>query len=177
VANKSIMKDKDIANMDITKIWPKPSSNLTESMARELLKKYPLTEEERKIFIQSKKRVNKILGIEKFKDVRIVVEIVESKACIAGHAVGDRIYFDSMGRLLVDKADKPICSRLLNKIWYRLIMIMDRIADDTGDYIRDGDFTGDIIDVRMSCYGADFPYGDCGQVLMKVFCQKSLSTE
>ena len=47
-------------------------------------------------------------------------------------------------------------------------MIMDRIADDSGDFIEDGKFIGDVIEVKMSCYGADFPYGDCGRVLMGV---------
>jgi hypothetical protein len=138
------------------------------TQAMEILSKYPLTDEERNIFVKSEKRVKKILGIEKFKDAEIVGEIIKSNACIAGHAVGDKVYFDSMGRLLVDKADKPICNRLLNKIWYRLIKITDRFADDSGDYIGDGNFPEDIIGIKMSCFGADFPYGDCGQILMEV---------
>lgn len=138
------------------------------SKARNLLKEYPITDEERKVFIRSKKRINKIIGIEKFKNARIVAKIIKSEACIAGHIVDDTICFDAMGRLLADETDKPICSRLINRIWYRLIMILDRMADDTNDYIGNGNFDGEIIEVRMSCYGADFPYGDCGQVLMEV---------
>ena len=72
-----------------------------------------------------------------------------------------------MGRLLTAAGDKPVCIRLLNRIWYRLIMILDRMADDTEGAIGAGDFTGEVIDVRMNCYGAPFPYGDCGQVLME----------
>ena len=138
------------------------------SRAKELLNEYPLTAEELSTFLQSEKRINRILGIDKFKNAQIVAEIVESTACIAGHSVGYKIYFDSMGRLLPQKTEKPLCSRLLNKVWYRLILILDRMADDTGNYIGKGDFFNEMIEVRMSCYSAIFPYGDCGYVLMKV---------
>jgi hypothetical protein len=126
-----------------------------------------LTEEEREVFVESPKRVHKILGIEQHRDSKIVASIVASEACIAGHQVGDRIVFDSAGRLLVEEAGKPVCIRLLNRVWYRLIMILDRMADDKGDAIPDCGFQGEVIEVRMSCYGAPFPYGDCGQVLME----------
>ena len=148
--------------------WPALSPFERTGLAGKYLERYPLTEEERKVFVQSAKRVDKILGIEKYRDTRIVANIVASDACIAGHRVGDRIVFDSLGRLLVEEADKPVCIRLLNRIWYRLIMILDRMADDTGDALRDGGFRGEVIEVRMNCYGAPFPYGDCGQVLMEV---------
>jgi len=147
--------------------WPTLSPSERESMAGQILEGYPLTEDERKVFLRSAKRVNKILGIEKYRDARIVATIVASEACIAGHGVGETIAFDSMGRLVTGAGDKPVCIRLLNRIWYRLIMILDRMADDTENAIGDGDFTEDVIDVRMNCYGAPFPYGDCGQVLME----------
>jgi len=111
--------------------------------------------------------VDKILAIEKYRKARIVARIVAPEACIAGHGVGDTIAFDSMGRLLAAAGGKPVCIRLLNRIWYRLIMILDRMADDAENTIGRGDFTGEVIDVRMNCYGAPFPYGDCGQVLME----------
>lgn len=139
--------------------------------AGQILKSYPISDTEKELFLESEKRINRLLGIEKYRAMRIVVEIEESTACLAGHSVGDRIYFNTEGFLLTDNLNKPVCARLLNKIWYRLIMIMDRIADRTGDYIGNGLFEGDILQVRMTCYGADFPYGDCGQVLMKVFIE------
>jgi hypothetical protein len=136
-------------------------------MARQFLAEYPLTNQEREVFLESPRRVDKILGIEKHRDARIVARIVASEACIAGHGIGDTIAFDSMGRLLTAAGDRPVCIRLLNRVWYRLIMILDRMADDTEGAIGTGDFTGEVIDVRMNCYGAPFPYGDCGQVLME----------
>jgi len=138
-----------------------------QERAGECLAEYPLTSEERQIFLQSPKRVDKILAIEKYRDARIVTRVVTSEACIAGHGVGETISFDSMGRLLTAADDKPVCIRLLNRVWYRLIMILDRMADDSEDAIGEGDFKGEVIDVRMNCYGAPFPYGDCGQVLME----------
>ncbi|MBN2283241.1 MAG: hypothetical protein JXO48_05060 [Deltaproteobacteria bacterium] len=148
----------------------RPSARDPEAVAAasQVLKGYPLSEAEQELFLRSDKRINKLLGIDRYKDRRIVVEIEESMACLAGHTAGDRLYFNSAGFLMVDELKKPVCARLLNKIWYRLIMIMDRIADGTADYIGDGRFEDEILEVRMTCYGADFPYGDCGQVTMKV---------
>jgi hypothetical protein len=137
------------------------------SMAKQILEGYALTREEQEIFLQSAKRVNKVLGIEKHREARIVTTIVDSEACIAGHARGDRIVFDSMGRLVSSTGDKPVCIRLLNRAWYRLIMVLDRMADDAGEALGDGGFAGEVIEVRLSCFGAPFPYGDCGQVLME----------
>ncbi len=154
-------------NRGAVRSWTTLSSSERQEMARQFLAEYPLTIEEREVFVQSPKRVHKILGLEKHRDARIVARIVASEACIAGHGVGETIAFDSMGRLLTAAGDKPVCIRLLNRIWYRLIMILDRMADDTENTIGKGDFTGEIIDVRMNCYGAPFPYGDCGQVLME----------
>ncbi len=147
--------------------WPSLDPSERESLAREILRGYPLTDEERGVFVQSPKRVNKILGIENYREARIVATIVASEGCIAGHAVGDTLTFDSMGRLAGATGGKPVCIRLLNRIWYRLIMILDRMADDSGDSIGAGLFDGEVIEVRMNCFGAPFPYGDCGQVLME----------
>jgi hypothetical protein len=152
---------------DAVRNWTTLSSSERLEMAGEFLAEYPLTSGEREIFVQSPKRVDKILAVEKYRDARIVARIVASDACIAGHGIGDTITFDSMGRLLTAAGDKPVCIRLLNRIWYRLIMILDRMADDRENTIGKGDFTGEVIDVRMNCYGAPFPYGDCGQVLME----------
>lgn len=147
--------------------WQSLDPSERESMARRLLGAYPLTRHEQEVFAQSPKRVNKILGIEKYRNARIVATVVSSEACIAGHGVGDTISFDSMGRLVSSSEDKPVCIRLLNRAWYRLIMILDRMADDSGDAIGDGRFQGEVIEVRMNCFGAPFPYGDCGQVLLE----------
>jgi hypothetical protein len=150
---------------------PTRSSSERQELAERFLEGYPLTAEERDVFVQSRKRVNKILGIEKFRNARIVATIVASDACIAGHGIGEEIPFDSMGRLLAAEGGKPVCIRLLSRIWYRLIMILDRMADDTRDSIGRGDFSGEVIDVRMNCFGAPFPYGDCGQVLVEFSVQ------
>ena len=154
-------------NRDAVRNWTTLSSSERQEMAGQFLSEYPLTSGEREIFVQTPKRVDKILAIEKYRDARIVARIVASEACIAGHGGGETIAFDSMGRLLTAAGDKPVCIRLLNRIWYRLIMILDRMADDTENTVGKGDFKGEVIDVRMNCYGALFPYGDCGQVLME----------
>jgi hypothetical protein len=167
VATKKRRQTAKGPNRDAVRGWASLSPSERQETARQCLAEYPLTNQEREVFLESPKRVNKILGIERHRDARIVARIVASEACIAGHGVGDTIAFDSMGRLLSKAGDKPVCIRLLNRVWYRLIMILDRMADDTEGAIGSGDFTGEVIDVRMNCYGAPFPYGDCGQVLVE----------
>jgi uncharacterized repeat protein (TIGR04076 family) len=146
----------------------KPSDGKLNPNAMEFFNGCPITDSERDIFLQSEKRMRRIAGMERFKNTRIAVEVVKSDACLAGHGIGDKIYFDSMGRLLTDNLNKPVCSRLLNKIWYRLVIILDRMTDDNGNSLGDGTFSGEVPEVRMSCYGAEFPYGDCGHILMAV---------
>ena len=111
--------------------------------------------------------MRRVAAIQKYKNARIAIRVVKSDACLAGHAVGDEIYFDSMGRLLPGQ-DKPVCSRLIHRSWYRLVLLLDRMADDSGDFIGDGGFAGEVPDVKIGCFSAEFPYGDCGQVLLAV---------
>jgi hypothetical protein len=53
----------------------------------------------------------------------------------------------------------------LNKIWWRVMLILERMAaaGESG-----GDFEGPLFDLAMSCYGAGLPLGACGEILMKV---------
>jgi uncharacterized repeat protein (TIGR04076 family) len=156
-----------------TSVWggptsmQRPAGKASES-AVNFLSTCPLTENEQSYFLQSDNRIRRISGMDRYKDARIVAEVVKSDACIAGHGVGERIYFDAMGRLLTDKTDKPICSRLLNKLWYRLVMMQDRMADESGAPLGDGTFRGELPEVPISCYGAAVPFGDCGQILMGI---------
>jgi hypothetical protein len=145
----------------------RPVGKASES-AVNFLSKCPLTPDEQSFFLQSDNRIRRISGMDRYKDARIVVEVIKSDACIAGHGVGERIYFDAMGRLLTDKSDKPICSRLLNKLWYRLVMMQDRMADEGNTPLGDGTFRDELPGVCISCYGADVPFGDCGQILMNI---------
>jgi len=141
--------------------------------ARELLQKYPITEEERSLFLKSERGIKRILGIDRFKDAKIVVTIVKSSCCIAGHKQGDRIIFDSMGRLLMDEVEKPVCICLLNMIWYRIIHVLDRMADDE-KYIRTPkeDFKGELPEVHVCCLGVGLPEGNCGSIWMQISVER-----
>ncbi len=71
-------------NRDTVRNWTTLSSSERQEMAGQFLEEYPLTSGEREIFVQSPKRVDKILAVEKHRDARIVARIVASEACIAG---------------------------------------------------------------------------------------------
>ena len=106
MATQEKRQAKKNRNRDAIRNWTNLSSFERQEMAGEFLVGYPLTSEEREIFVQSPKRVDKILAIEKYRDARIVARIVASEACIAGHGVGETIAFDSMGRFLKAAGDK-----------------------------------------------------------------------
>ena len=136
----------------------------------EFMRELPLEKDELDSFLVSPRRVKRLLAIEKFQNYHIVVSVVKSKACIAGHKEGDEFLMDSMGRVLPTEDKKGICIMALNKIWYRILLIFDRMAEN-----NDGkpDFTGTLFDLPMNCYGAGLPAGACGEILMKVSVRES----
>ena len=51
----------------------------------DFMKNLPISTDELKLFLSSETRVKRLKSIEKFKDFKIVVKVVSSKACISGH--------------------------------------------------------------------------------------------
>ena len=91
--------------------------------------------------------------------------ITSSDACIAGHQVGDEFVLDAIGRVQPAADSLGICIMALSKIWWRVMLIMERMAA-AGDGA--GDFDGTLFDLPMNCYGAGLPLGACGEIQMKV---------
>jgi uncharacterized repeat protein (TIGR04076 family) len=131
----------------------------------EFMKRAPLSEEELEAFLASPKRVRRLRSIEKFQDRRIVVKVVSSSACLAGHREGDVFLLDLVGRVLPESTEKGVCIMALAKIWWRVLLMLERLAAAV-----DGDvpFTSPLFDLPMNCYGAGLPLGACGEILMKV---------
>jgi uncharacterized repeat protein (TIGR04076 family) len=125
------------------------------------MRELPLEAEELEAFLASPKRAKRLRSIEKFKDHRIVIRVVSSKACIAGHKEGDEFLLDAMGRVLPGGEGDGICIMALTKIWWRVMLMMERMADD-------GEFKSKLFDLPMNCYGAGLPLGACGEITMTV---------
>ena len=116
-------------------------------------------------FLASPGRVKRLLAAKKFRDHRIVIKVVSSNACIAGHKKGDEFLIDSMGVVLTNPDGRGLCIMALTKIWWRVMLMLERMAD-AGE--GKGEFTSKLFDLPMNCYGAGLPLGACGEILMTV---------
>jgi len=121
----------------------------------------PLSEGELEAFLASPRRVKRLRAIERFQDHRIVVKVVSSEGCIAGHKEGDEFLLDSMGKVLLGNNGDGICIMALSKIWWRVMLMMERMA-------AGGELTSKLFDLPMNCYGAGLPLGACGEIMMTV---------
>lgn len=131
----------------------------------EFMKGLPLRPEELTSFLASSKRVKRLRAVEKFRDHRIVIKVVSASGCIAGHKKGDEFLIDSMGVVLPDTDGQGICIMALTKVWWRVLLMLERMAG-----AEDGkeEFKSTIFDLPINCFGAGLPLGACGEILMTV---------
>lgn len=125
----------------------------------------PLNKEELASFLASPKRVRRLHAIEKFQGHHVVVKVVSSRACIAGHEAGDEFHLDAMGKVLQEGDGRGICLMALAKIWWRVMLMLERMAAAVDGEVT---FEGGLFDLPMNCYGAGLPLGACGEILMTV---------
>jgi uncharacterized repeat protein (TIGR04076 family) len=152
VKNKRAMGECRAAKEAPTSGGPEPD---------EFMKGLPIDDRELEIFLASPKRVKRLRAVERYRDYRVVVKVVSSEACIAGHKVGDEFLIDSMGRVLPGEDGDGICIMALTKIWWRVMLMLERMADD-------GELSSKLFDLPMNCYGAGLPLGACGEIMMTV---------
>lgn len=127
----------------------------------EFMRALPIGEGELEAFLASPKRVRRLRSIEEFKDHHIVIKVVSSRACIAGHKEGDEFHLDALGRVLQPEGGEGICIMALAKIWWRVMLMIERMAEG-------GELESKLFDLPMNCYGAGLPLGACGEIMMKV---------
>ncbi|MBN1363571.1 MAG: hypothetical protein JW976_02070 [Syntrophaceae bacterium] len=143
----------------------KETVNKGGAIPDEYMKGLPLEQEELESFLASPKRVKRLRAIEKFRNHHIVVRVVSSNACIAGHKKGDEFLIDSMGLVLPRQDEKGVCIMALTKIWWRVMLMLERMANAENGK---GDFKSKLFDLPINCYGTGLPLGACGEILMKV---------
>lgn len=131
----------------------------------EHMEELPLKAGELEAFLASPKRVKRLQAVERYKGHHMVVKVVSSEACIAGHREGDEFLIDCMGRVL-PHGDGGVCIMALTRIWWRVMLLMERMASD-------GSFSGGLLDLPLSCYGAGLPLGACGRIMMTVALRKA----
>jgi uncharacterized repeat protein (TIGR04076 family) len=137
------------------------------------MRELPLTAKELESFLASPGRVRRLRAVDKFRSHRIVIRVVSSQACIAGHKEGDEFLVDAMGKVLAGRDGGGICLMALTKIWWRVMLMLERIAAHAASEGEgEGSFKSKIFDLPMNCYGAGLPLGACGEILMTVELRK-----
>ena len=139
----------------------------------DFMKELPLAPEELEAFLASPDRVKRLHAAERFHDHRIIVKVVSSNACIAGHKKGDEFIIDSIGVVQPPEDGQGICIMALSKIWWRVMLLLERMA---GAGESGGEFESKIFDLPMNCYGAGLPLGACGEILMTVEVREPVKT-
>jgi|GEM_PF-965935 len=159
-----LFKDRKMMG-DCRAVEEAPTSGGPEPDA--FMKSLPLEEEELEAFLASPNRVKRLRALERFRDHRIVIEVVKSRGCIAGHKEGDKFVLDCMGRVLPGENGGPgPCIMALVKAWPRqVITILERMAEDP-EHVND--YTWVITQMPMSCYGGGLALGACGEIHMAV---------
>jgi uncharacterized repeat protein (TIGR04076 family) len=136
----------------------------------EFMEGLPIDAGELEAFLASPKRVRRLRSIARFKDHHIVIKVISSQACIAGHKQGDEFHLDAVGRVLQSKTGEGACIMALTKIWWRVMLMLERMAT-AGE--GEGDFESKIFDLPINCYGAGLPLGACGEIMMTVEVRKT----
>ena len=136
----------------------------------QFMRELPLKSEELEAFLASPGRARRLRAVERFRDHRIVIKVVSSQACIAGHKAGDEFLVDAMGVVLTPGNGGGICIMALTKIWWRVMLMLERMA---GAAEGGGEFESKIFDLPINCYGAGLPLGACGEILMTVELRKA----
>jgi uncharacterized repeat protein (TIGR04076 family) len=72
------------------------------------------TDEEMKIFQESKRNEDVLSKVPALLKKAIVLEVVESNGCNSQHKVGDKLYFDGAGNLLTKHCPEKVCVYAMN---------------------------------------------------------------
>lgn len=129
-----------------------------------------MSDEELRAFLALPEREKRFKAMARFGDYRIVLRVVEAVACPAGHAAGEEIYLDPVGRVLLKETGRDVCIMALHKAWFRVMLLLERMAQAEED---EPDFSGPLFDIPISCYGGAWPLGACGRILMLAGVRRS----
>jgi uncharacterized repeat protein (TIGR04076 family) len=146
------MGEKD---MDMGKFLPK------------FQKKMGYTDEEMAIWSSFPVYQEMIRHSDNFMQSRIIAEVIEARACMAGHEVGQKIVMDGNGVLLRDECPKKICSMLLGPMASFIPMVMQTFKDNV-------DPNG-IIFPRFRCLDLGVERGGWGLVLCSLYVEGPLA--
>ncbi len=139
----------------------------TGTRPADFMLRLPMSRVELEAFLAVPERERRLRAMERFEGRRIVIRVVESLACPAGHAAGEEIFLDCAGRVLRDETGRDVCIMALHKAWFRVMLLLERMAQGA-ESEEEPDLTGPLFDIPISCFGGAWPLGACGRILMRV---------
>ncbi len=122
---------------------------------------FELTDEELAIHRANPKHVKPMEGAPAFVKYKMVVEVIESHNCGAGHKVGDKFVIDSGGCLVLDEC--PSSNRICVAAVEAMKTVVDRMwqafYDDSTDVFQD----------TVHCSDVGTQKGGWGEVTMRIY--------
>jgi uncharacterized repeat protein (TIGR04076 family) len=138
--------------MEVEKIW-------------ELFQKHMgYTDEQMEVFRSDPVKVQMVTETPDFVRCKVVVEVVESENCHAGHKVGDKFVMTAGGVLIGEECPNRMCMFALGPVANILPGIYERLLSKSDPDCKRSDV------VQCSDVGLD--KGGWGKVLMKVSIEK-----
>jgi hypothetical protein len=91
---------------------------------------------------------------------RLVAEVVASKGCHSGHAVGQRIVFDSAGNLLTRESPERVCAFLMPNLTVLINAFFENLMN--------GRDPNEVMFNRTGCFDVGPMCGGWGHVLVEM---------
>ncbi len=94
---------------------------------------------------------------------RFVAEVVESKGCHSGHAIGQKLYFDSAGNLLTRQSPERICAFLMPNLTVLINAFFENLMN--------GRDPNEVIFNRTGCFDVGPACGGWGHVVLEMMAE------
>ena len=119
------------------------------------------TDEEIAIYRSNPRYCKAMQSAPKFMTHNIVVEVIESNNCNAGHKVGDKFYLTGNGYLIRDKCPEFMCIHALGAFMPYIYAMWDRMYEDL-------DLDGMLFNT-VHCPDVGCKRGGWGELIMKMY--------
>jgi uncharacterized repeat protein (TIGR04076 family) len=102
---------------------------------------------------------------EEMGRAKIVAEVTESKNCLAGCQVGQKLVFKCTPAILLpEESTCPLCSKAIGPVAELVMQMWDRMTEDLDPNDGQAQFA--------SCLDQGIKYGGLGNVRLKVYVEK-----
>ena len=122
---------------------------------------FELTDEELAIHRSNPKHVKPMEDAPAFVKCKMVVEVIESHNCGAGHKVGDKFVIDSGGCLVLDECPSG------NRICVAAVEAMKTVVDRMWQAFYDN--STDVFQDTVHCSDVGTQRGGWGEVTMRIY--------